>query len=121
MGLDAAWLSSPRRGQEFRVVPGLLKAVAIAVGASILAAPGHSKPADWQGMSATERRATLDAIADQCRLPRATFMLDGEQLHVRPDPSASYESVECAVKKLKATKGAPLKTGFVENESDVDQ
>ncbi len=99
----------------------MLKILALAVGANILAAPGHSKPSDWQSMSAIERRATLDGIADQCRLARSTFVFKAEELKVLPDPSASYESVECAFKKLKSTKGLPLKVGFVENESDVDQ
>ena len=63
-----------------------------------------------------QRQQALNRIADQCRLARATFELIGDdELHVKPEPTARYQSVDCALQKLKESK-LPVKMGFVGNE-----
>ncbi|MBO9576219.1 MAG: hypothetical protein J7494_10810 [Sphingobium sp.] len=59
----------------------------------------------------------MDAIADECGLPRSTLKLIGkDRLQFQPPENAKYEAVDCALKKLKEAKFPGMKMGFVGNE-----
>jgi len=59
----------------------------------------------------------LDKIADECGLLRSAFDLRGDdELHFKPDPDARYESVDCGLQKINASK-IPFRLGFVGNEA----
>ena len=78
-------------------------------------APGPEKPLTQQ----EQRRAVLDQIADKCGLPRTVFELSGaDELLLKPEPTASYTSVDCALREIKASK-FQFKLGFVGNEAYV--
>jgi len=67
-------------------------------------------------MSRPERQQAVDAIADQCKLPRSVFSLgEGEELHFHPAVDAKFESVNCGLNKLKTL--GPAMMGIVGNEA----
>ena len=87
------------------------------------AVENENKPssANWKSMSLEQRQATLNAIADGCGLGRSGMKLrNGDELQFQPDPSSSYESVDCALSKLKGVLGMG-KMGFVGNEAFVEE
>jgi hypothetical protein len=62
-------------------------------------------------------QAKLDAIADQCGLPRSTFKVRGkDNLVFQPPLDAEYEAVDCALKQVRKLPEFPTKMGFVGNE-----
>ena len=63
-----------------------------------------------------ERKVVLNRIADECGLPRATFELLGDELHIKPDPDEAYPKIDCALREIKEIK-IPFKLGFVGNEA----
>ena len=70
----------------------------------------------WEKLSKDQRSAALDRISVECGIERSTFILHGgEELEIKPDPGASYESVDCALKQLIAYRVE--KMGFVGNEA----
>ena len=72
---------------------------------------------NWQAMSFEQRQAALNAIADDCKLARSAFqMASSDELHFQPDPASTFESVDCALVRLKAVRGFG-KMGFVGNEA----
>jgi acyl-CoA reductase-like NAD-dependent aldehyde dehydrogenase len=75
-----------------------------------------AQPAErWPAMSRSERVEVLHGVADACGLPRAALApAAGNELMFRPPASASYESVDCALAKLKEM-GALNRMGFVGN------
>ncbi len=72
-------------------------------------------------MSLEQRQGALDAIADQCRLSRSTLLVSGDEVRLRPEPTAEYESVDCALEKLKQLPGLGMKMGFVGNEAYTNE
>lgn len=76
-----------------------------------------SEAKTWQQMSRPDRLATLNGIAEQCHLSHEVFELRaGDRLRFKPNPSAKYEDVDCALGKLKTIRGS-IDLGFVGNES----
>ena len=67
-------------------------------------------------VSPKERQAVIDRIADECGLPRATFELLGDELHIKPDPNEAYPKIDCALQRIEDSK-IPFKLGFVGNEA----
>jgi hypothetical protein len=77
--------------------------------------------ANWKSMSLDQRQATLNAIADECGMARSGMQLrNGDELRFQPDPNSRYESVDCALGKLKGVLGLE-KMGFVGNEAYVEE
>ena len=72
----------------------------------------------WDKLNKDQRSAALDQISVECGIARSTFILHGgEELEIKPDPGARYESVDCALKQLIAYRVD--KMGFVGNEAFV--
>ena len=68
-------------------------------------------------MSIEQRQSALNSIADGCKLDRSVFELThDDELQFRPAPASAYESVDCALVRLKAVRGFG-KMGFVGNEA----
>jgi hypothetical protein len=75
---------------------------------------------DWKSMSLGERKTALNAIADSCNLGRSAFeLLPDDELRMHPDPASSYESVDCALDRIKKLRGFG-NVGFVGNEAYVE-
>ena len=87
--------------------------------AMMLACGGAHK--QWDDMTRSERVAALNEIADACSLPRSSLKpVRGGELRFSPPPSATFESVDCALGKLK-TLGAIQRTGFVGNRAATNE
>ncbi len=77
--------------------------------------------ADWAMLSSNAKRDVLNSIADGCKLNRTAFELRaGDELNFRPDANARYESVDCALGRLKNVIGLS-KIGFVGNEAYTNE
>jgi acyl-CoA reductase-like NAD-dependent aldehyde dehydrogenase len=73
--------------------------------------------AEWSKMSKAARTTALNAIADECKLPRKTFSVEANgEWHIRPPRSANYEDVDCGLRKVREVLGLQ-RMGFVGNES----
>ena len=59
-------------------------------------------------------------IAERCGLPSSTFVLVGsDELRIQPPSDASYESVDCALREVRAADLPARDLGFVGNEAPV--
>ncbi|WP_106639266.1 hypothetical protein [Allosphingosinicella vermicomposti] len=68
-----------------------------------------------------EKEARLVEITTTCGLPQGSLKLIGtDELHIKPPIDASYESVDCLLRKVKGT-DLGLKMGFVGNEAPAKQ
>ena len=90
-------------------------ALFVAIASASCGGPAPEKPLTAQ----EQRRAVLDQIADKCGLPRTVFeLIGGDELLLKPESTASYEGVDCALRELKVSK-FQFKLGFVGNEAYV--
>jgi hypothetical protein len=80
--------------------------------------PQTPVPEDWTMKSASEKRALLDTVADNCGVTHESFRMQGDSLVVQPHPDADYENVDCALGALKRIRGLP-ELGFVGNEYPI--
>ncbi|RYG55639.1 MAG: hypothetical protein EON56_05340 [Alphaproteobacteria bacterium] len=60
----------------------------------------------------------VESINRDCRLKDGTLALVGNEVRLQPPPDEDFESLECALDRLKKSTG--LKFGFVGNELDPD-
>jgi hypothetical protein len=95
----------------------VIRALVLAIPLIGCAATGQSTDSnkDWNAMSLQQRQATLNNIADQCALARASLVLkDKSELSLDLAQSASFTSVDCALGKMRHF--GVLRTSFVGEE-----
>lgn len=82
--------------------------------ASLTGCADVARPGD---RSVAHQRLILNRIADTCGLPRSAFhQVSFDDVHFRPSPDATYESVDCGLRQLQSAH-IPLRSqGFVGNE-----
>jgi len=95
--------------------------VLLALLMSACARAPQGAPKNWKDMSPAEKRQAVQHIADTCKLPRSELTFsDGGEIHFRPNPDASFTSVDCVLQKLKPLNGF-AKIGFVGNEAYTNE
>ena len=78
----------------------------------------HSK--EWATLPITERAEILREITQKCGLPSdRLYILQGNEIAVRPQSDDSYESVDCMLGGLKTLRGIQL--GFIGNEALIEE
>jgi hypothetical protein len=69
--------------------------------------------------SVDQKRALLNSIADNCRLPRDFFHLKDDRFYIQPRPDENYENVDCALGAVKRLHPSP-NYSFIGNEYVVE-
>ena len=81
----------------------------------------QAAPKNWKDMSSVQKRQAIQDIADTCKLSQVELAFSGgDEIHFRPNPEASFTSVDCALQKLKPLNGF-AKIGFVGNEAYTNE
>jgi hypothetical protein len=92
----------------------VIRAGALTIG--MLASGCSTAPAHSEALRAS-RIAALSSIIQACGLPESTFeLVGGDMLQIKPPADARYESVDCALSRLKKAH-LRLEMGFVGNEA----
>ncbi len=72
---------------------------------------------NWVGLSLEQKQISLDQLSAACGLrPNTLRALGGDNVAVQPEPSSSFTSVDCLLKKLEPL-GSFVKLGFIGNEA----
>jgi hypothetical protein len=61
-------------------------------------------------------QAQLNVMTDACKAPRKWLRhMGGDEVRFEPSPTGKYKTVNCVLKRLRASM-APMKLGFIGNE-----